>query len=151
MRSYFPAKNMNRREFIKKSTWLLTALNLLPFLSWKSGKTEAAEGSTVGVIKGFDRGRAVDRAFELMSFPNVEGDRVLIKPNFNTADPAPGSTHNDTLLRIIEYLQEKGAEEVIIGERSGPPDTEEVMREKGIFELAEEKGVKVVNFDKLNE
>ena len=32
-------------------------------------------------------------------------DRVLLKPNFNTADPFPASTANDFLAAIIEIFK----------------------------------------------
>jgi len=140
-----------RRDFIARSGKLLAAASLLPYFNGEV--TEAMERKTakVGVIKSDDRREAVRRGFDLADIPNFSGKKVLIKPNFNTADPAPGSTHNDTLEEIIDRLWAEGAEEVIIGERSGPPDTEEVMREKGIFELAEERDVEVINFDQLND
>ena len=31
--------------------------------------------------------------------------RVLVKPNFNTADATPGSTHNDTLRALVRRLR----------------------------------------------
>ncbi len=144
-------KGINRRDFITNSGLFLAGISFLPFLSWNSTAARAENKATVGVIVDGNRGQAVDRAFDLVPLPDVSGNRVLIKPNFNTADPAPGSTHNDTLTAIIDRLWEAGAAEVIIGERSGPPDTEEVMKEKGIFKLAAEKGVEVINFDQLGD
>lgn len=122
-------------------------------LSWSGGsiKAEDTDKSEVGVIRSSSRQEAAEKAFDLMTLPDVEDDSVLIKPNFNTADPAPGSTHNETLRTIIEKVKEAGAAEIYIGERSGPPDTEEVMKEKGIFALAEELNVEVINFDLLSE
>jgi len=104
----------------------------------------------IGLIKDSDRKKAVKQAFDLVSTPDVKGKKVLVKPNFNTADPSPGSTHNDTLISLIDELQKRGAREILIGERSAP-NTREVMEEKGIFRIAEEKGAKIVNFDELGE
>jgi uncharacterized protein (DUF362 family) len=42
-----------------------------------------------------------------------------------------------------------GAAKIAIGERSGPPDTSRVIREKGIYELCEELDVELINFEKL--
>ena len=144
-------QGINRRDFITNSGLFLAGISFLPFLSWDSAGARAEKNSTVGLIVDGNRSRAANRAFDLVPLPDVSGNRVLIKPNFNTADPAPGSTHNDTLRAIIDRLWKEGAAEVIIGERSGPPDTEEVMKEKGIFELAAEKGVEVINFDQLGD
>lgn len=78
----------------------------------------------------------------------VKGKSVLIKPNFNTADRAPGSTHNDTLLALVEELWAMGAQSIAVGERSYPP-TREVMLEKGILPLLSERDVPVIDFDQL--
>jgi uncharacterized protein (DUF362 family) len=74
---------------------------------------------------------------------------VLLKPNFNTADPFPGSTHNDTLTQLIHTLNSMGAASIAIGERSGPPDTAEVMDEKAIPALCKKLGVGLIDFEKL--
>ena len=75
---------------------------------------------------------------------------VLIKPNFNTADPTPGSTHNDTLMALVKELWAMGAKSISLGERSYPP-TREVMEDKGIFPLMDKMDVKVIDFDDLND
>jgi len=43
-------------------------------------------------------------------------DRVLLKPNFNTADPFPGSTAIDFLQAVIEIISEAKPKELIVGE-----------------------------------
>ncbi|MCX6743333.1 MAG: DUF362 domain-containing protein [Candidatus Parcubacteria bacterium] len=43
-------------------------------------------------------------------------DRILLKPNFNTADPFPGSTAIDFLQTVIEIFSEAKPKELIIGE-----------------------------------
>jgi uncharacterized protein (DUF362 family) len=78
----------------------------------------------------------------------VEGKEVLIKPNFNTADACPGSTHNDTLVALVDELWARGAKSVSVGERSYPP-TLQVMEEKGILPLLRERDVRVIDFDDL--
>jgi len=42
-----------------------------------------------------------------------------------------------------------GADQITLAERSGPPDTREVMEKKGIFHLAQELGFSVVNLQEL--
>jgi uncharacterized protein (DUF362 family) len=88
---------------------------------------------------------------KLLKVGSLKGKRVMIKPNFNTADPTPGSTHNDTLATIITELKNHGAGSITLGERSGPPDTKKVMEEKGIFEMANTLGFKIVNFEELTD
>lgn len=106
---------------------------------------------TVYVIKTGDRRQGVKKAIELLQIPLLKGKQVLIKPNFNTADPAPGSTHNDTLVTIISELQKKKPASITVGERSGPPRTQDVAREKGIPELAAQLGFNFLNFEELGQ
>jgi len=79
-----------------------------------------------------------------------QGKDVFIKPNFNTADPVPGSTHNDTLTALVDGIWAMGASSICLGERSYPP-TREVMEKKGIVSLLEERGVRIIDFDDLDE
>ena len=81
--------------------------------------------------------------------PDVAGKTVLVKPNFNAADPTPGSTHNDTLEMFIHMVQAGGPKQVIVGDRSGPANTREVFQEKGIFDMAERLGFETVIFDEM--
>jgi uncharacterized protein (DUF362 family) len=74
---------------------------------------------------------------------------VLIKPNFNTADPAPGSTHNDVLRQLAHEMKARGASGLAIGDSCGPGNTKTVMEQKGIPALAQELGADVINFDEL--
>ena len=80
-----------------------------------------------------DRARATRKAVAGFGMPELKGMTVLIKPNFNTADPAPGSTHNDTLRTMVELVKEKEPRKVTVGDRSGPADTTKVFRDKGVF------------------
>lgn len=140
-------KSFNRRRFIHFTASFLASLNLLSSFS----STAYSHSKTpVGLIMCTERKEAVKRALMLLPPPELADQRVLIKPNFNTAHPAPGSTHLDTLSTLIDELWERKAGEIIIGERSGPPSTAEVMEAKGVFSLAREKDVEVVNFDALD-
>jgi len=97
-----------------------------------------------------DRAAGV-KALILASNTNpVKNKDVLIKPNFNTADPAPGSTHNDTLVTLIDEVWSMGAKSIALGERSYPP-TLEVMQQKGIIPLLEQRDVRIINFDDLSQ
>jgi len=44
---------------------------------------------------------------------------ILVKPNFNSADPPPGSTHIDTLNTLIAFIQSRVAKRIIVGEVIG--------------------------------
>jgi uncharacterized protein (DUF362 family) len=105
--------------------------------------------SRVAFVKTTDRSAGVRKAIDLLGINPVAGKTVFIKPNFNSSDPAPGSTHPDTLRTLVLKLREMEAQEITMGDRSGMGLTQQVMRELGVFELAEELGVAVIDFDSL--
>jgi uncharacterized protein (DUF362 family) len=95
-----------------------------------------------------DRRQGVEKSLDALNINPVKGKQVLIKPNFNTADSTPGSTHNDTLMALVDRLWEMGAAGIRLGERSYPP-TAEVMEKKGVLPLLKQKQVEVIDFDDL--
>ncbi|MGB9743445.1 MAG: DUF362 domain-containing protein [Minisyncoccales bacterium] len=67
-----------------------------------------------------------------------KGDVVLVKPNFNTADPFPASTDFNFLKEVVEIIYEKKPKLVIVGESSTMSlNTRKVMEKLGIFKLLE--------------
>jgi len=76
------------------------------------------------------------------------GDRVLVKPNFNSPDPHPASTDLGFLRAIVELLLEAGAR-VTIGESSGGlwRPTGKVLRKLGVIELARHLDVELIAFE----
>ena len=110
----------------------------------------SSQTSRVSLVRTTNRSTGVKRSIEALQTNPVKGKDVLVKPNFNTADAFPGSTHNDTLTALVRKLWDMGAASIRLGERSYPP-TRAVMRDKGIFELMEDLDVRIVNFDDLQE
>ena len=109
-----------------------------------------AKGLTkISLVKADNRRDALRRSVELLDINPVKDKKVVLKPNFNTADPYPGSTHPETLEESLAYLKQMGAQKITIGERSGPVDSAEVMETLGVHQVAEKYGAEVVNFDKL--
>ncbi len=104
--------------------------------------------STVTLVESQDRRQGVIDALKALAVNPAHHKDVLIKPNFNTADTAPGSTHNDTLLALIDELWRMGARTISLGERSYPL-TREVMQAKGVLPLLREKEVRIIDFDEL--
>ena len=104
--------------------------------------------SIVSLVETDDRNHGVKASLEALKMNPVRGKDVLIKPNFNTADLTPGSTHNDTLVALVNALWEMGAKSIQLGERSYPP-TAEVMEQKGVVPIMDRMNVKVINFDNL--
>jgi uncharacterized protein (DUF362 family) len=100
-------------------------------------------------VKTRDRAAGVRKAIELLNINPVQGKRILLKPNFNSADPAPASTHPDTLRSLIESLQYMGAGHITLADRSGMGHSRQVMQSLGIFEMAEELGFDTLSFEDL--
>ncbi len=64
------------------------------------------------------------------------GDTVLLKPNFNTADPFPASTDQEFLKAVVELVYDYGAKLVMVGDSSTMTlNTRKVMEKLGIFDL----------------
>ena len=140
---------MNRRSFLKTS---LSGLAAAPAFRFAGPQAGPEDGKTkIAIVKTQDRASGVKDAVRLLDPPSMRGKRVFIKPNFNTADPFPAGTHNGTLTALVQDIKSRGAADIALGERSGPPPTEKVMEDKGIFALSRELGFKVINFEDLGE
>jgi len=100
---------------------------------------------------GKDIRASIDTAIALLGHLGQaidSGDKVLVKPNFNSPDPYPGSTDPVFLRAVLELLLDAGAR-VTIGESSGGiwRPTRNVFRKLGILELVRHLGVELVAFD----
>jgi len=77
------------------------------------------------------------------------GETVMLKPNFNTADPYPASTDIEFLKAVVSLCYDSGAKMVMIADSSTMSlNTRKVMEQKGVFNL--EKGehpARVYNLD----
>lgn len=138
---------MNRRQFLKDASTTFGAVMLAPSLL--HGFDAAPSVSHVAFVKTTDRATGVKRAIDLLGMEKFRGKDIFIKPNFNSADPTPGSTHEDTLVALMRQLQAMGAGPLTLGDRSGMGDTREVMGKKSAFQMGKELGAKVVIFDEL--
>ena len=89
----------------------------------------------VAFVKTQDRQAGVDKALDLLEIASItmKGKDLFLKPNFNSADVPPGSTHDDTLSGLVRWLQAVGAARITVGDRSGMGDTRGVMEQKGIY------------------
>lgn len=77
-------------------------------------------------------------------------DIVLLKPNFNTADPPPASTDIEFLKAAVQLIGERNPQKIIIGESSTMfASTQQVMEEKKVFDLEKmPEKPEVINFEK---
>ncbi|MGB9676458.1 MAG: DUF362 domain-containing protein [Candidatus Bathyarchaeales archaeon] len=77
-----------------------------------------------------------------------DGDEVLLKPNYNSADPPPASTDPEFLRALVELLYEHGAGKVVVGESSMQTlSTRKVMEKTGALEKLNGSGAEIVFFD----
>jgi uncharacterized protein (DUF362 family) len=105
----------------------------------------------ISLVKTIDRTTGTKIAIDLLKIDPFKGKAVVIKPNFNTADPAPGSTHYDTLYELVLSLKRMGARAITVAERSGPgPSTHDNMEKKGILKMAEELGFKILDMQAMS-
>ncbi|MHB0886096.1 MAG: DUF362 domain-containing protein [Bacillota bacterium] len=88
---------------------------------------------TVDLIGGF--GRAIK-----------PGQRVLIKPNFNSPDPVPARGDPDFIVAVIDLLREEGVDDITVAESSGGPwlPTRDVLDRTGFAERMRRHGVPLV-------
>jgi uncharacterized protein (DUF362 family) len=77
-----------------------------------------------------------------------EGDVILLKPNYNTADPFPGSSDPKFVKAVIDMLYEAGAGKVIVGERTAFLHSRKILEQAGIVKVAEESKAEVRVFGK---
>jgi uncharacterized protein (DUF362 family) len=115
------------------------------------GPVGAAARSRVVLVRADSRTDGVNKCFDLFKAESFGGKSVLIKPNYNTSDETPGSTHNDTLKAILERVRAMEPRSLSIGDRSGPEATDEVFAKKGLAEIAGAYDAKLLNFDELGE
>lgn len=108
-----------------------------------------AAKTRVSVIETDNRTTGTSLCIDALDIKPIKNKHVLIKPNFNTADPAPGSTHNDTLVALVKKVWDLGASRISLGERSFPL-TQTVMQQKGILPLMHDLDVEILDFDKLD-
>lgn len=139
-------RGFSRRDFLK---YLGVAGGML-FPGKDGGQVMSKAKSRVALVKTDNRTHGVKASLKALKINPIKGKDVLIKPNFNTANLFPGSTHNDTLVALVEEIWEMGAKSISLGERSYPL-TREVMEGKGIMPLMNKLNVRIIDFDDLND
>lgn len=149
---------ISRRDFVHAATATGAALALsacapvaakLPLPTTTPAPDEMATRARVALVRTGDRADGLRRLLALTGVPDVAGKHVVVKPNFNSADPAPGSTHPDILRGTVQALQTAGAQRITVADRSGMGNTRQVLAQLGIDALAEELGFDLVVLDEL--
>jgi uncharacterized protein (DUF362 family) len=113
--------------------------------------TQETDVAQVALVRSADRVEGTRRAIALLGINPAHGDRVLLKPNFNSADQAPGSTHPDLLRTLITEIYDMGARSITVGDRSGMGNSRVVMEQIGVMNMAAELGFDTLVFDDLAE
>ncbi|MFX1355635.1 MAG: DUF362 domain-containing protein [Promethearchaeota archaeon] len=103
----------------------------------------------IALVSTQNRIYGVNKSLELLGINPVEGKNVILKPNFNTADPPPASSSMETVKQLIIKLKEMGAKSITVAERSGPASTSETFEKKGLYTLAKKLDLKIVNLSEL--
>ncbi len=145
------ARGISRRDFVRSAS---VGIALAPGLDLQRMARVLApppSRSRVALVATADRKQGVAQVLKLLDLRAINGKRVVVKPNFNSADDTPASTHNDTLSQIVTELHERGARSVTLGESSGPPQTHGVMEKKGTFDLARDLRFDIVDFEQISE
>lgn len=140
-------RGISRRDFVRTAS---AGIALGPSLDFgRMARALAPRTSRIANVATSDRKRGVAEVLKLLDLRAVDGKRVVIKPNFNSADETPGSTHNDTLSQLVTELYARGARSITLGESSGPPKTRGVMQKKGTFDLARDLHFDIVDFEQI--
>lgn len=149
---------INRRDFVHAATATGAVLALstcapvtanLPLPTITPAPVDNTTRARVALVRTGDRSDGLRRLLALTGAPDVAGKQVVVKPNFNSADPAPGSTHPDVLRGTVQALQAAGAQRITVADRSGMGNTRQVMAQLGIVAMAEELGFGLVVLDEL--
>lgn len=118
--------------------------NMITITPQKETQEIAAVVYSANIAKGIDE--VVQRTGNLDFIK--PGQKVLIKPNVNSDDPAPGTTHPEALAEMVRLVKAKGAY-VIVGDRSNPQyKTLTAMKVTGMYDAAKDAGAdEIVGFE----
>jgi uncharacterized protein (DUF362 family) len=142
---------MNRREWLKQAATVGAFAYVSPLVgACQTRSPQDVLTAKVAFVKTNDRAKGIGQAIDILGFKSTKKD-WFIKPNFNSADETPGSTHIDALSAIIAKLRATGAEKLTIGDRSGMGVTNDVFENKQIFRLARDSKVDTLVFDNLKQ
>jgi uncharacterized protein (DUF362 family) len=103
----------------------------------------------VFLIRTGDRKKGIPLLCEAAG-PRFTGKDVVVKANYNSADPFPASTHPDTLISLIREICGQNPHSVALLERSGMGNTRRVLDQSGVYDNLVPLGVDIVVLDDLS-
>ncbi|MEW6741616.1 MAG: DUF362 domain-containing protein [Planctomycetota bacterium] len=103
--------------------------------------------SVVSLVRTSDRRHGVQTLFRLLNPFVKRAQRVVVAPDFGAATPSPGSTHNDVLYQVVMEIRQRGAGDITVAGQARRGATSDVLAKKGVYALADELGVVLVNLD----
>jgi uncharacterized protein (DUF362 family) len=96
------------------------------------------------MVKAEDRAEGLRRGLAMFDQSDFQGKDVFIKPNYNTKDLAPGSTHNDILQTTVSWLKDGGSGRLTVGDRSYE-GASIVFEALGLAPMADEMGFELLD------
>lgn len=102
----------------------------------------------VALVKGADRKANIRQALELIADDiDLKGRRPVIKVNFVSSYKPLSATHPDAVRPIIEFLKDRGEEEILVAEGATVGTTSRGFREYGYEALAKEYNLKLIDLN----
>jgi uncharacterized protein (DUF362 family) len=102
----------------------------------------------VALVKGADRKANIRKALELIAADiDLKGRHPVIKVNFVSSYKPLSATHPDAVRPIIEFLKDRGEEEISVVEGATLGTTSRGFREYGYEALAKEYNLKLIDLN----
>lgn len=91
---------------------------------------------------------AISAAADYAGFPDIEGKRILVKPNLLKAASAEKAvtTHPEFVAAVIRFLWKKGASRIFAGDSPGHQSGAAAAKTAGVYEAAIRNGAVWVDF-----
>lgn len=143
---------MGRRDFVRLALVAGAAMVLPGNLPDGTEKAEAKVGKgEVYLIKTHKREEGIPILLNNFPMADFQGKSIALKANYNSDDDFPASTHPHTLSALVNRLHDAGANNITLAERSGMGATESVLENRGVKDLSEELGFKLLVIDNLRQ
>ena len=97
-----------------------------------------------------DRAAGVGAVLGAFDLSGLAGASVALKANFNSADPFPASTHQETLDVLCSTILAQQPARLALAERSGMGMTRDVLERTGVLALAKRRRFNVVALDEMD-